>query len=49
MPVEKRQGDRLLAALHALTSSGYIRRESFMDECRISSRTFDRFISDLKL
>jgi predicted DNA-binding transcriptional regulator YafY len=46
---EKYQMERILAALKALTTAGCIKRESFMDECRISSRTFDRFIADLKL
>lgn len=49
MAVEKYQFERVLAGLRALTGNGYIKRESFMDECRISSRTFDRFIADLKL
>jgi len=48
MPVEKYQAERILAALKALAVRGFIKRESFMDECRISSRTFDRFIADLK-
>ncbi len=46
---EKYQMERILAALKALTTVGYIKRESLMEECRISSRTFDRFIADLKL
>jgi predicted DNA-binding transcriptional regulator YafY len=49
MAVEKYQFERVLAALQALTGSGFIRRKSFMDECRVSSRTFDRFIADLRL
>jgi predicted DNA-binding transcriptional regulator YafY len=49
MAVEKYQFERVLAALRALTGSGFIKRESFMDECRVSSRTFDRLIADLKL
>ncbi len=49
MAVEKRQAERILAALRALTTNGYIKKEWFMDECRISTRTFDRFIADLRM
>ncbi|MGD9707226.1 MAG: helix-turn-helix transcriptional regulator [Candidatus Delongbacteria bacterium] len=49
MAVEKYQVERILAALRALTTNGYIKKEWFMDECRISPRTFDRFIADLRL
>jgi predicted DNA-binding transcriptional regulator YafY len=49
MSVEKYQAERILAALRALTSNGYIKRDWFIDECRISPRTFDRFIADLRL
>lgn len=42
MAVEKYQVERILAALRALTTNGYIKKEWFMDECRISPRTFDR-------
>ncbi|MFO7810123.1 MAG: WYL domain-containing protein [Candidatus Delongbacteria bacterium] len=48
MAAEKYTIERVLAALSELTGKGYIRKGNFIRECRISERTFTRFMSDLR-
>jgi len=48
MPTEKQTIERILSALSELTGNGYIKKTSFMDDCKISERTFNRFIAELK-
>jgi len=48
VPTEKQTIERILSALSELTGNGYIKKTSFMDDCKISERTFNRFIAELK-
>ena len=48
MPTEKQTIERILEALSELTGNGYIRKNSFIEKCGISDRTFNRFIAELK-
>ena len=45
--VEKKTVNRILLALKILSSTGEIKRDSFIEKAGISGRTFSRSIKDL--